>query len=215
MKFSILALATATTLCSAPLLAAGGGSMSTPMPSASAPRDVARDAYNAGVKLVKRADAAAEKGEGGMEKARAGYTKALAKFDEATQVNPKMHQAWSYSGYAHRKLGEYDAALAAYDRALALEPSYAEAIEYRGEALLGRGQIADAQEAYIALFALDRKLADQLLTAMRDWVALRRAASSGTADAEVAAFEQWIEERSRISAQTASLTRESPASDWR
>ena len=67
----------------------------------------------------------------------------------------------------------------AYDKALSLRPSYPEAIEYRGEAYLALNRVDDAKQAYLDLFAGNRKLADQLLVAMKSWVAEKRSASGG------------------------------------
>ena len=114
-----------------------------------------------------------------------------------------MYEAWNYVGYTSRKLGEYDKALQSYDEALRLNPSYGEAIEYRGEAYLGLNRVDDAKNAYMQLFQSSRPLADQLMAAMQKWVAERRAA--GNAAPEVDALAQWIDERTNIARQTASL----------
>jgi len=105
--------------------------------------------------------------------------------------------------YVANKLGDHDAALAAADRALALAPRMAIARENRGEALLGLNRIADAQQQYLDLYSGQPAMAALLLSAMKQWVADRRA--SGTADqATVDEFDQWIRDRERITTQNTS-----------
>ena len=75
-------------------------------------------------------------------------------------------------------------------------------------AYLGLNRIDDAKNAYMQLFQSARPLADQLMAEMQKWVAERRAA--GNAAAEVDALAQWIDERSNIARQTASLATDAP-----
>ena len=124
-----------------------------------------------------------------------------------------MHEAWNYVGYTNRKLGNYDAALTAYEQALTLKPGFPDALEYRGEAFLGLNRISDAQQAYLDLFAGNRGLADKLLTAMKSWVQTQRASSNADANA-VNELDKWVQERTAIAGQTASLTREGTAASW-
>lgn len=204
----------------------GGGSMSMPevrAPREESPEDKAKTAYNKGVHDVKKADKAqassaqltdAGKKDRAVHEAQEYYSSALAKFQEAVQDDARMHEAWNYVGYTNRKLGNYDAALAAYEKALTLKPGYPDALEYRGEAFLGLNRISDAQQAYLDLFASNRALADKLLTAMRGWLDAQR--GSSTADAsKVSELDKWIQERSAIAGQTASLTREGTAASWK
>lgn len=145
------------------LRANGGGPMPMPSIAPESPLDRAKFLYNDGVRYVKRGDAAKT-----AEKAQAAYGKAIEKFTASTDLAPDLYQAWNYLGYSHRKLGDAAAALDAYDRALGLKPDYADAIEYRGQAYLALGRLDDAKGAYLALYPGNRKLADQLLAAMRD-----------------------------------------------
>jgi tetratricopeptide (TPR) repeat protein len=222
---STLLLATALSLapfdCS---LANGGGSMpssgstGTTEPIERSPEDMAKSAYNSGVRTIKSAkeyegDAAKTDNDAKktklLGKAQKAYARALEQFSEAIQQQPQMYQAWNYLGFANRHLGHYDVALAAYAKALELKPDYADAIEYRGEAYLGLNQTDAAKETYMTLFRDARPLADQLLEAMKQWLSARRAgiASEGTgvAAADLDAFSAWLEERSRVAQQTVSL----------
>jgi tetratricopeptide (TPR) repeat protein len=190
----------------------GGGSFEAPRQMS--PEDEAKAAYSKGVRAVKDADktatAAAEATDAKkqaklQEKARKQYDTARGYFGAALQRKPTMHEAWNYVGYTSRKLGEYDKALTAYGEALRLNPSFNEAIEYRGEAYLGLNRIEDAKGAYMTLFRDARPLADELMAAMQKWVSARRADPAGLAAADVDGFAQWIDERTNIARQTASL----------
>ena len=201
--------------------AAGPSPMQTRAPLT--PEEQARNDYNAGVRLVEKADGLAaeamhqadeRKKAKGRSKAEQAYATAMKKFSNATQLQPSNYQAWNYVGYTNRKLGKYDAALAAYDRALRLKPDYAEAIEYRGHAYLGLNRLSDAKAAYLALFAGNRQLAATLLTAMQEWVGAHRGNTGDVDGATLESFASWVTERSTIAAQTAALTREGAASAW-
>jgi tetratricopeptide (TPR) repeat protein len=204
----------------------GGGSMSMPEirpPREQTPEEKAKGLYNSGVHDVKKADkyqaSAAEqsdprKKEKALHEAQEYYSSALSRFQQAAQSDPSMPEAWNYVGYTSRKLGNYAAALSAYSQALTLKPGYPDALEYRGEAFLGLNRVADAQQAYLDLFAGNRALADKLLTAMKSWLEAQR--SSATADANaVSEMDKWIQERTAIASQTASLTREGAALSWK
>jgi tetratricopeptide (TPR) repeat protein len=193
----------------------GGGSGGSTGDSRSAsPEAQAKDAYNSGVRSIKKAqdydsDAAKasspEKAAKAQEKARQAYSKALEQFIDAVGNQPKMYQAWNYLGFANRHLGNYDDSLSAYAKALELNPAYPDAIEYRGEAYLGLNRIDDAKQAYMSLFSNSRGLADELLTSMHHWVDAHRKDPQGVAPDSLEAFSQWVEERSGIAKQTASL----------
>ena len=195
----------------------GGGSFDMPQRQMT-PEEQAKAAYNQGVRAVKAADKLAKaadeatdekKKTKALDKAKRQYDNARGYFASALQRKVDMYEAWNYVGYTSRKLGDYDKALQAYDEALRLNPSYGEAIEYRGVAYLGLNRIDDAKNAYMQLFQSSRPLADQLMAAMQKWVTDRRAA--GNAAPEVDALAQWIDERSNIARQTASLAPDAPA----
>lgn len=211
-------LALTLLLASGTTFGAGGGSMpSGGMPNMQtreppSPEEQARDQYNAGVRLVGKADkAGAAATQKAQAKAAQVYANALKKFARAVELQPQMFQAWNYVGYTNRQLGQYDAALAAYDHALRLKPDYPEAIEYRGHAYLGLDRLGEAKDAYLALYSSNRKLAAQLLGGMQAWVGAHRAATGGL---DVEAFAAWVDERSTIASQTAGLTREGASAAW-
>jgi len=200
----------------------GSGSTPSAPPSgmgmgSSGPRsadDAAKSAYSSGVRSVKKAqeyDAEAAKASTpdkiakSHDKAQKSYRESLASFIDAVGAQPKMYQAWNYLGFANRHLGNYDDALSAYAKALEINPNYPDAIEYRGEAYLGLNQIEAAKGAYMALFRDSRPLADELMVAMHHWADARRQDAQGLSSADVDAFAKWMDERTGIAAQTASL----------
>jgi tetratricopeptide (TPR) repeat protein len=227
---TILKALSACVLCSAvaPAFASGGGmsmpSMPRSTPRVATPEQQARDLYNDGVGYVKKADKAdldaAQATDAGRKERAARdshdrYAAALGKFQQSVQLDPQRYEAWNYVGYTSRKLGHYDDALSAYDRALALKPDYPDALEYRGEAYLAVNRLDDAKKAYLDLFAGNRALADKLLTAMKGWVTVQHAAPVSDNAASVDELDKWIQERTQIAAQTASLTRAGTATAWR
>jgi tetratricopeptide (TPR) repeat protein len=219
MRSELGTLLITASLMAAPavLMAHGGGSMPSPSvgnnPQRS-PEEMARSAYNSGLHSIRKAqeydaDAAKastpEKTAKAHDKAQKHYQDSLAQFIEAVRQQPSMYEAWNYLGFASRHLGRYDDALSAYAKALEINPKYPNAIEYRGEAFLGLNKIEDAKAAYMTLFADSRPLADELLAAMHRWADSRRRDSQGLSAEELDAFAKWMEERSGIAAQTASL----------
>jgi tetratricopeptide (TPR) repeat protein len=211
-------LATSLTLA----WANGSGTMSSSMPRMETPQQHARDAYNDGVHLVKKADSAqdsalhasdAAKKDKALHEAQGYYASALERFKAALGLDDSLAEAWNYFGYTSRKLGHYEDALAGYAKALALKPGYPDALEYRGEAYLGLNRVPDAQQSYLDLYAGNRALAAKLLTAMKSWTTAQRAA--GTNAANLDELDKWIQEREQIAGQTAALTRVGTAASWR
>ncbi len=199
----------------------GGGSMPA-MPRIETPQQRARDAYNDGVHLVKKADSAqdyalhasdAAKKDKALHEAQGDYAAALERFKQAVGLDDSLAEGWNYFGYTSRKLGHYDDALAAYAKALTLKPGYPDALEYRGEAYLGVNRIPDAQQSYLDLYAGNRALAGKLLSAMKAWSTAQRAAAANVANLDE--FDKWIQEREQIAGQTAALTRAGAAASWR
>ena len=197
-------------------LAHGGSSGSSGMVTAT-PRstvDAARSAYSTGVRNIKRAQeydveagkaSTPEKAAKAHDKAQKAYHDAVESFIDAVGADPKMYEAWNYLGFANRHLGNYEDSLTSYAKALEINPNYPDAIEYRGEAYLGLNQIEEAKGAYMALFSASRPLADELMVAMHHWADARRQDSQGLSSADVEAFTKWMNERTSVAAQTASL----------
>jgi tetratricopeptide (TPR) repeat protein len=184
---------------------------------------VAKEAYLSAVRSINAAkgydaDAAKastpEKSAKAQAKAQKYYQEALTKLIDVVGLDPKMVEAWNYLGFTNRKLGRYEESLDSYAKALELNPNYPQALEYRGEAYLGLNQIEDAKTAYMALFPNSRPLAEELMAAMHLWTDARRKDAQGLSPEEVESFAQWIDERARIAAQTASLAT-GAAPNWR
>lgn len=211
MKMITQALVSVLVLAASPiaLLAAGGSSV----PSTN-PKDEAAAAYERGLahrdkawKLQKEAESSADEARKSKleAKIKKEYEKAIRAFRSATESNPQMHQAYSSLGYALRRTGSFEESLEAYDRALQLQPDYFEAIEYRAEAYLALDRLAEAKSAYMQLFRDDRERADELMTAMQSWIETSRVETDSLDPSAVEAFSAWVEERQRISGNTASV----------
>jgi tetratricopeptide (TPR) repeat protein len=146
------------------------------------------EVYNDGYELVQRADKATH-----SKDAQRSYKAAAKKFKAAVKLDPSMHEAYTYLGYAQRKLGNYEDSLAAYEQALRLNADYPQAIEYQGEAFLGLNRIDAAKMNYLRLYALDRPRAHKLLHAINQWTEANAAQPPGNVD--VSALRAWVAER--------------------
>lgn len=202
----------------APVYADGPGAYRPPPRSAPPPTISelsAIDAYNQGYAAIQRADhsqALAEASSDVKEKteaehaARDSYEESLGHFDEAVRLDASMHEAYTYLGYANRKLGAYTKALAAYEQALNIFPDYPHAIEYQGQALLGLNRLDEARFNYLRLYALNKGQAAKLLQAMRAWVVANK--NSSIEGVDVSGFSEWVARRSEA-------TRDDvPSSSW-
>ena len=202
----------------APVYADGPGA-SRPAPRPAPPPTISEqsaiDAYNQGYAAVQRADhsqALAEASSDGKEKAEAEraardfYKESLGHFKEAIRFDGSMHEAYTYLGYANRKLGNHAKALEAYQQALRIFPDYPHAIEYQGQAFLGLNRLDEARFNYLRLYALNKGQAAKLLKAMRAWVESHQNVTLEGVD--VAGFAEWVARRSQI-------TRDDvPSSSW-
>jgi tetratricopeptide (TPR) repeat protein len=160
------------------------------------------DAYTAGYASILRAEhaenlAAAASNEAerqaALGDARKAYQASLPNFAIAVRLDESMHEAYTYMGYANRKLGRYDDALRAYERALKINPDTTFAIEYQGEAFLGLNRIDEARFNFLRLYALDQSQAAKLLRAMHAWVAANEA--KPPAGIDMPALTAWIAEK--------------------
>jgi tetratricopeptide (TPR) repeat protein len=164
------------------------------------------DEYNAGYALIQRAEhaenlAAASSNEtdrsAAVREAQEAYRASLKEFTAATRFDSSMHEAYTYLGYANRKLGHYPEALRAYEQALRINPDYSHAIEYQGEALLGLNRVDAARFNYLRLYALDQRQASKLFLAMESWLAANKGKPPAGVDVE--ALQGWIAERAASS----------------
>jgi tetratricopeptide (TPR) repeat protein len=214
-------------------VAAGANGTSIPPPSSSAPsmgtsramtpEEMAVGAYNSGLDHREKGIKAEEKAVKAQKdsdrvkeqkKAREEYEKAFKDFKKASELNPKLPEAFNGMGFAYRKLGDYTKALEMYDKALEMAPNFPDAVEYRGEAYLALNRVDDAKQAYLTLFAMDRKQADLLMKAMKDWVASRKADAAGVDPAAVSALETWITERAGVAQVTRLMGNHASHGSW-
>jgi len=161
------------------------------------------DAYTAGYASILRAAHAenlaaiasneAERAEA-LNAAQRAYETSLPNFATAVRLDESMHEAYTYMGYANRKLGRFDEALRAYQQALKINPDTTFAIEYQGEAFLGLNRIDEARFNFLRLYALDQHQAAKLLRAISTWVEANKARPPAGID--MPALAAWIAEKS-------------------
>jgi len=132
-----------------------------PKDSTAAPgKAEAEKVYAKGWELAE--EASKELAAGKSDSAKKRFGKALKKFKEATDIDPRYYQAWNMVGFCARKSGDLKQSFAAYAKSIEIEPEYAPAHEYLGEAYLMAGDVAKAKEQLLWLVA--RKSKDEIAT---------------------------------------------------
>ena len=76
-------------------------------------------------------------------------------------------------------------------------------------------RLDDAKQAYLTLFAMDRKQADSLMAAMKDYVAQKKTDPAGVDAAALTAFESWMNERAGVAEQTKLMAFNAHHGSWR
>jgi len=176
MRF--VALLSLAFLCT-PSISRGAGSSPAPPPP---PREMPSANANAGqtdsTMIPGRADAEKcyKKGweisedakkqllAGKADDAKKKFGKALKKFREATDYDPKYFEAWNMVGFCSRKSGDLKGSFEAYHKCLEIEPEYAQAHEYLGEAYLMTNDLAKAKEQLLWLVSRKSDQAGELAT---------------------------------------------------
>ncbi len=146
--------------------------------TASPGRAEAEKVYAKGWDLAQEAKQELKSGKADSAKKRFG--KALKKFKEATEIDPKYYEAWNMVGFCSRKSGDLKRAFEAYDKCLEIEPEYAPAHEYLGEAYLMTGGVAKAKEQL--LWLVSRKAKDEVATLTESIDAYEKSGGKGSAD---------------------------------
>ena len=86
------------------------------------------------------------------------YDKAIADYDQAIALDPKLAMAYNNRGTPGTPSRTYDKAIADYDQAIALDPKYAMAYSNRGNAWYAKQAYDKAIADYDQAIALDPKL---------------------------------------------------------
>jgi len=76
------------------------------------------------------------------------FDDALADFDQAIALNPKVARVWVNKGNVLAELNQNDSAYVCFERALELKPNYPEALSNRGGVRSRRGDLAGAIEDF-------------------------------------------------------------------
>jgi Tfp pilus assembly protein PilF len=113
-------------------------------------------------------DAKKQLAAGKKDDAKKKFGKALKKFREATDYDPKYFEAWNMVGFCSRKSGDLKGSFEAYHKCLEIEPEYAQAHEYLGEAYLMTGDVAKAKEQLLWLVSRKSQQAGELATKIEE-----------------------------------------------
>ena len=87
------------------------------------------------------------------------YDRAIADYNEAIQLDPKLAFAWNHRGNAYYVKGDYDRAIADYNEAIRVDPKRAAAWSNRGNAYYVKGDYDRAIADYNEAIQLDPKYA--------------------------------------------------------
>jgi tetratricopeptide (TPR) repeat protein len=87
------------------------------------------------------------------------YDKALADFNQAIQLDPKVAVAYNIRGAVYFHKGAYDRAFADFNQAIQLDPTYVFAYNNRGNVYLHKGDYDKAIADYDKAIQLDPKYA--------------------------------------------------------
>lgn len=74
------------------------------------------------------------------------FDDALISYRRVLDRDPENADAWSQTGFVHRKLGDFEQSLNAYQHALEIQPFHLGANEYLGELYLQTDQVDKAEE---------------------------------------------------------------------
>jgi len=120
------------------------------------------------VTLVNKNKTAAYNNRGLPWNAKGEYDKAIADFDQAIGLDPKLALAYNGRGYAWNAKGENDKAIADFDQAIGLDPKDALAYNGRGLAWNAKGEYDKAIADFDQAIGLDPK--DALAYNNRGWL---------------------------------------------
>jgi len=82
------------------------------------------------------------------------YPEALADFNQAIALNPRVARVWVNKGTVFAELNKNDSAYVCFERAIQLKPDYPEALSNRGGVLSREGDLAGAVEDFSRAIAL-------------------------------------------------------------
>jgi lipoprotein NlpI len=105
-------------------------------------------------------DTNAYNGGGIAKRTRSGLDAAIADYNRALKVNPKLPQAYVARGLAKLIKGDLNGAMVDFNTAIKLDPKLALAYAGRGEVKLNRGDLDGAAADYNRALELEPKLGD-------------------------------------------------------
>lgn len=145
------------------------------------------------------AKAAAEKDPKKQEELRAKAKKqfeaAIADYQQALKLDPKLVEA--YVGLAEMmiKAGKFEESIQTLEAALRLDPQSLKALAARGRAQLKSFKVDDAKATYDRIAAESGKAAKSYLADMRAWLTEQRAKLGPEMKQAIEDLDRWIHER--------------------
>ena len=128
-------------------------------------------------------------------KAKSSYEAAIADYQAALKLDPKLVEAYVGLAGLMIKSGRIEQAIQTAEKALEIDPQSVKALVAKGEAQLAGFKISDAKATYDRLAAASAKAAKSYLSEMRTWLEAQRAKLGPELAAAVAELDSWIRER--------------------
>jgi tetratricopeptide (TPR) repeat protein len=88
------------------------------------------------------------------------YDRAIAYFNKAIEINPKLARAYYNRGLAYDDKGQHDKAISDYTKAIEIAPKLEVAYHYRGDAYENKGQYDRAISDYTKAIEINSRYAD-------------------------------------------------------
>lgn len=144
-------------------------------------------------KVAATSDAA--KKEEYRAKAKKAYESAIADYQAALKLDPKLVEAYVGLAELMIKSGKVDQAIQTTEKALEIDPQSIHALVTKGKAQLAGFKVSDAKATYDRLASDSSKAAKSFLVEMRAWLDAQRARLGPEMKAAIDELDAWIKER--------------------
>jgi tetratricopeptide (TPR) repeat protein len=129
------------------------------------------------------------------EKAEKAYNSAIADYQAALKLDPKLVEGYVGLAQLMVKSGKIEQAIQVTEKALELDPGSIKALLARGRAQLAGFQVSEAKATYERLVAESAKAGKEFLAEIKGWLDAQRARLGPEMAEAVTELERWIGER--------------------
>ena len=133
------------------------------------------------------------------KKALKAWESAVEEYTEAIGYDPDLLPAYAGLGQAFRRLGRPMEAMQANVAALKLDPQDDANFEGWVDSLLALDMLGDATQAYTRLATQDPEKAEYVMSALKSWLASKKADPGELDPAHVERLATWIDQQDQAS----------------